>query len=96
MSAITERQATEKFLTDPEFHARVMTAVTLTEWTMRRETGMETTPAFRAGFIQACCYGLFVGYAPFEQMMMDREQAEASMRAHAQAMGMSVGRQEIK
>lgn len=96
MSAQTERDVTMRFLTDPEFHGRVMTAVRLTEWTMRRETGMDTTPAFHASFIQACSYGLFMGYAPFEQMAMNREEAVESMKLYAEAMGFTLGRQEIK
>ncbi len=54
---VWEAEVTQRFLTDPTFHARVQLAVEATAASMRRATGMSMSQDFAAAVVQACAYG---------------------------------------
>lgn len=82
------REATTRFLTDPDFHARVLVAVKLTE-TVALSGGVVLPPEAQSGLVQACTFGLLmVDYNPAD--FITAEEAVASMKSMAEALGMQV------
>ncbi len=80
-----EAQTTQRYLTDPEFHARVLVAVELTSASMRRATGVSPGKDFTAGLVQACAYGLAMAEVDVTANVDD--DLIAGMRRTAEAMG---------
>lgn len=81
----TEAEVTQRYLTDPEFHARVQLAVQLTAASMRRATGVSMGRDFAAAVVQACAYGLAMATVDVATNMDDK--TAASMMASAKALG---------
>ncbi len=80
-----EAQTTQRYLTDPEFHARVQVAVELTAVSMLRATGISPGRDFTAGLVQACAYGLAMADVDITPNL--DEENIASMRRTAEAVG---------
>ncbi len=80
-----EAKTTQRYLTDPEFHARVNVAVELTSVSMRRATGVSPGKDFTAGLVQACAYGLAMADVDITPNVDDA--LIAGMRRQAEALG---------
>lgn len=90
-----QRDATMRYLTDPEFHARVHLAVSMTEETSRRETGLSLGDGVRSGLIQACAYALLVAEIAPADLHFDLEEVEDSMAETARNLGFDTVKREI-
>lgn len=80
-----EAEATKRYLTEPEFHARVQLAVELASTSMRRATGMGPGREFAAGMVQSCAYGLMM--ADIDITPNVDEDLIANMRRTAESFG---------
>ncbi len=80
-----EARTTERYCTDPEFHARVRVAAELTATSMRRATGLSPSPDFMAGVVQSCAYGLMMAEVDITSNL--DEDNIANMRRTAEALG---------
>lgn len=80
-----EAEVTKRYLTEPEFHARVQVAVELASTSMRRATGVSPGREFVAGLVQACAYGLHM--ADIDITPNVDEALIANMRRTAESLG---------
>lgn len=90
-----QRDATMRYLTEPEFHARVQLAVSMTEATSRRETGLSLGDGVRAALIQSCAYALMVAEIPTVELSFDLSEIEESMAETALQLGFDTVKREI-
>lgn len=88
---VLQAEATQRYLTDPEFHAKVRVAASLTEWTARKE-GVSLSMGQRQSITQAAAYGLLMAEHELDQNTID--DAYATMAKTANNLGMSVIRVE--
>lgn len=80
-----EAKTTERYLTDPEFYARVQVAVELASTSMRRATGAGPGLEFLAGMVQMAAYGLMMAEVDVTANVDD--ELIASMRRTAEQLG---------
>lgn len=88
---VLSQEATTRYLTDPEFHARALIACSMVEATATME-GFQIHPDARAGLLQAVVFGLIVSETPTEEIaaVISAQDAVNSMKSTAAAMGMTV------
>lgn len=86
-----QKEASERYLTDPEFHARVMVACSLTEWTAKKE-GVTLSVGQRESITQAAAYGLLMADYQVDENTVDN--AFVTMAKAAQERGMTAIRLE--
>lgn len=91
MKTLTEwnTEATTRYLTDPEFHARAVAAVGLTE-AIGRANGNASFPEHRPMILQAVVIGMLIHEMKLEETGITAEMAVNSMRDTAKTMGMQV------
>lgn len=88
------REATTRYLTDPEFHGRIAYAVALTESTAESH-GMALSKTERDGLVQAAVYGLMMADVDdISELGFTNDMVVDSMRSCAEAMGLSVVAEE--
>lgn len=83
-----QSEATKRYLTDPEFHARVNITIQLAGWTSQHETGMNLSESGVGMVRQAAAYALLTAEMEIPQEFMG--DAIESMKDQAEAMGFTV------
>lgn len=83
-----QAEATKRYLTDPEFHARVNIVLQLNHWTSQHESGMILNDTGISWTRQAAAYALLVVEMELPQDFID--EAIPSMKDVAEAMGYTV------
>lgn len=78
---VLQLEATERYLTDPVFHARVRVAASLVQWTARRE-GVTLSMGQHDTIVQSCAFGVLIA----EHDVEVNEATHNSMSAIAHAM----------
>lgn len=91
MKTLTEWniEATRRFLTDPEFHARAVAAAGLTV-AIGRANGIEATKDQRDMITQAVVFGMLVTEIDLAETGITAEAAVESMQSTARELGMQV------
>lgn len=85
---VMQAEATKRYLTDPEFHARVNITIQLAGWTSQHETGMQLSASGLGMVRQTAAYALLVAELALDNDFVD--EAVESMKTEAEAMGFTV------
>lgn len=85
---VLQAEATKRYLTDPEFHARVNIVLQLADWTSQHESGLNLNEIGRAWTRQAAAYALLVAEMELESEFVG--EAVESMKETAETMGFAV------
>lgn len=83
---------TRRYLTDPEFHARVQVAYTMANELCVAQTGRGMTAEEKTGVVLAACCALLVSELPAESIPGDEDYWFEQMKVAAEALGMTVVR----
>lgn len=85
---LLQAEATKRYLTDPDFHARVNITLQLADWTSQHESGMNLNDIGRAWTRQAAAYALIVAELELDADFVN--EAVESMKETAETMGFAV------
>lgn len=80
-----QAETTLRFLSDPEFHARVQMAVELANFSCKQATGLDLSQHGRSVAVQTAAFALMIADVELTEGVLG--QAEEDMKAAAEAMG---------
>lgn len=87
-----QAQATMRYLTEPEFHARVSIAVELANFSCKGATGLSLSQHGNSVAVQTAAFALMVAELDLTEGVLD--QATKDMHERAEAMGFTVVQQD--